>query len=113
MPQVLIPSREDLFRAAQSGPELLREAQVYDPELAKRLQGTSLAGSKTLWGGALTLLLGYLSTRFALGWDKDFCALVASILALSVQSFFHWIDNFPMIAKAPEASAPLVGNKPQ
>lgn len=109
MAQTLLPSRDELIQAAKSGPDLLLQAQAYDPALAKRLQGEALVESKTLWGAGLTMAMGWLASRYALGWDPQFCALVAGLASLATHGAIHWLTDYPMIANPTPADAPLQG----
>lgn len=112
MPQVLLPSRDEIIKLAQDGPGLLANAQAYDPALASRLQGEALVESKTLWGSGLTLVIAYVATQYGLNWDPQFCALLAGGLSLVVHGIIHWLGNRPMLRPDGKSDAPLVSSKP-
>jgi len=92
----LSPSLDEIVSVAKDLPELVAQLEVYEPKIADRLMGRSLLASRTCWGAAGAMVLGQLSTRFALGWDQQTCSLFSGALVLVVLAGIQLIYHKPI-----------------
>ena len=92
-----IDIRNDIIKAAQNVPELIKAAEAaQDTPLADFLKGKSLAQSYTVYVMLLTPPIVGLATHFGLGWDDRTCGTVATILTSLAGIFMRWITSTPI-----------------
>lgn len=107
-------NRNAVIATARDLPSLLNTARTMDPQLAESLTPKALLASKTVYGSAVSLVVGWAVTKWGLGWDADTCALVTGILTLGVTAALRTISRSPIgglftggLPPAPAASSPI------
>ena len=78
---------------AQSLPDLITKTQAIDPALAKSLEGKSLLASKSPWGTILLAIIGWLVSRYGLGWPPDVQALVSGACVLAGSYAMRYVTS--------------------
>jgi hypothetical protein len=103
-------TRSDVISAAKNLPQLVQMAETYDPALAKRLSGSSVLGSGTIWGTIGTLVVSQLAMQFGLGWPPETSQLVGGALTTGVAMLLHWVYHGPLAPQAPVEVPPAVAS---
>jgi hypothetical protein len=93
--------RDQIIADAKSLPDLISKAQALDPDLAKQLTGKALLASKSIWGNAVALVVGWAVTRYAIGWDQDTCALATGVVTMGVTVAARWVTTQPISGVLP------------
>ncbi len=76
------PTVNAAVAAARSLPELVKTLQTVDPTLAASLTTKTLAVSKSPWVVLAAGVVGYVSSRYGLGFDETTTQLIAGGLVL-------------------------------
>ena len=88
--------RDQLIANAKDVPSLIAAAQTADPALADALTPKALIASKTVWGSAVGLVVGWVVTKYALGWDPNTCAVVTGLLTLGLTAAGRALASSPI-----------------
>jgi len=72
----------EAVRVAQDLPDLVQKLKVVDPTLAGTIEGKALLASKSPWGTLAAGVIGYLASRYGLGWNEATDSLVAGACVL-------------------------------
>ena len=94
-------TRDQIISAAQNLPQLVQLAKASDPVLAQKLVGTSVAASKSLWGGMVTLAVSELVAKYGLGWPPAVCEMVGGLATAIALAGIHWYENCVLRVDAP------------
>ena len=94
----------EAIAAAKSLPELIA---IAPPELATQLETKPLLYSKSPPAVALALILSWASTKYALGWDANTCALISGLVAMAAAYAMRAITSKPI---AGIVSSPATAN---
>lgn len=81
---------------ARDLPDLISKASTLDPELAAKFTGQALVMSRTPWGTLAGGLVGWLVTKYGLGWDQATCDLVAGGCVLMASFGMRYITENPI-----------------
>ena len=89
-------TRDRIIADARDLPSLIQTAKAVDPDLAASLTPKALLASKSVWGSAVSLVVGWAVTHWGLGWDADTCALVTGLLVMGVSAATRAITRSPI-----------------
>jgi hypothetical protein len=96
--------RDNAIADAKDLPSLVDGLRTADPNLAAAITGKSLVASRTPGAILLTSGVTYLAGRYGLGWDADFCALVASGVLLAASYVMRAISSARITSILPKAT---------
>lgn len=89
-------TRNRIIANAKDLPSLIQTAKAVDPDLAASLTPKALLASKSVWGSAASLMVGWAVTKWGLGWDADTCALVTGLLVMGVTAALRAVTRSPI-----------------
>lgn len=81
---------------ARDIPSLIKQAAVFDPDLAAKWTGKSLAASKSPWGSLAGGIVSWLVAHYGIGWDAATCDLVAGAGVLIASYAMRMITELPI-----------------
>jgi hypothetical protein len=96
--------RNQIVADAQSLPDLIKRAEVLDPQLADTLKGQASTASATPLGAFVAAGIAWLVTHYGLGWDQSSVDLVAGLAIVAGGYAAHYAQAF--IQKKPALAAP-------
>ena len=68
----------DAIAAAKDLPSLYANLKAADPALAAQLVGGATSGTATPLGSVIAAGVVWVSSRYGLGWDESFCAVLSA-----------------------------------
>jgi len=101
-------TRDRIIGDARNAPELLAQAQKFDPAIAAALTGKALIASKTIWGTLATMGISWTVTKYGLGWSDQTDAYVSGLLVMAATAALRDITMTPItgwFTKAPVSVA--------
>ena len=90
-----------VLSGARDAPGAIKAVAALDPDYAAWAQGTSLAGSKTVWFPAVSGAVSWAVGRWALGWDPATVSLVAGVISWSVLIAVRYVTTTPITSLLP------------
>jgi hypothetical protein len=75
---------------------LINKAKDVDPQLAESLTEKALIWSKTVWATPVSLVVSWVVSHYALGWDADTSALVTGVVTWGVVTGVRYISRAPI-----------------
>jgi hypothetical protein len=96
-------STDRIIAGAKSLPDLIQQAEVYDPNLAESLTEKSLIGSKTAWAPLLTWSVTATASHYGIGWDAATSTMIASLLSYGVLLVVRYFTRSPIGSVLPKA----------
>lgn len=95
VPPVAVPvfaHRDEIVASAKSLPDLVAKAETYDPAMAAKLKGQAAVASATPAGSLVGAVIGFLVTKYGLGWDSETVNLVSGLTLLAGGYVTHWVQ---------------------
>lgn len=105
-PTLITQAADDAISSAKGAPELVAKLQTADPELAQQIEGKALFASRTPAGVFLATAIAYVSTKYGLGWDPAFVAMVSggvllvaayALRAITTSPITGWFKKSPVV----------------
>lgn len=87
---------DQVVAVAKDLPDLISKASTFDPALAAKFTGQSLAASRTPWGTLAGGIVGWLVAREGLGWDQATCDFVAGACVFLASYAMRYITANPI-----------------
>lgn len=84
--------RDRIIASAQSLPDLISQAETFDPAMATKLKGQATIASATPIGALVGGVVGLIVTKYGLGWDAAMINTVSGLLILAGGYVAHWIQ---------------------
>lgn len=81
---------------ARDVPDLIQKASMVAPDLASKWTGQSLIASRSPWGTLAGGVVGWLVTKYGLGWDQSTCDLVAGGCVLVASYAMRYVTENPI-----------------
>lgn len=81
---------------ARSLTDLIEKFKAIDPDLATQLTGKALIASKTPWGVLGAAVLGWLVSRYGLGWSEATTSLIDGLIVLGASYGMRYITTAPI-----------------
>lgn len=86
----------EAVNGARSLPDLVRRLETLDPAAASQLTGKLLLQSKSPPAILIATGIVWVSTKYGLGWDADFAALVSGAVLAGVAYAMRYVTSHPI-----------------